>query len=44
MFNDEWGRYPWKDSDKMRRVLVEEIPARVAADRTYQNAMKQFDK
>ncbi len=43
-FNDQFGKIEWKDEDKIRRVISEEIPAKVAADKAYQNAMKNSDK
>jgi type I restriction enzyme R subunit len=43
-FNDQWGSIPWKDADKVRIVITEEIPAKVAADKAYQNARKNSDK
>ena len=43
-FNDQFGNIEWKDPDKIGRVIAEEIPARVAADKAYQNAMKNSDK
>lgn len=43
-FNDQWGSIPWKDADKVRKVITEEIPAKVAADKAYQNARKNSDK
>lgn len=43
-FNDQFGSIDWKDGDKIRRVISEEIPAKVAADTAYQNAMKNSDK
>ena len=43
-FNDQFGNIDWKDADKIRLVIGEEIPAKVAADRAYQNAMKHSDK
>ncbi|MBE9194340.1 type I restriction endonuclease subunit R [Synechocystis sp. LEGE 06083] len=43
-FNDQFGNINWKDSDKIRRVIAEEIPAKVAADVAYQNAMRNNDK
>ena len=39
-FNDQFGNIDWKDDDKIRKVIAEEIPAKVAADAAYQNAMK----
>jgi len=43
-FNDQFGDIEWKDGDKIRKVIAEEIPAKVAADTAYQNAMKNSDK
>ncbi len=31
-FNDQFGNIEWKDADKIRKVIAEEIPAKVAAD------------
>ncbi|MBW1987591.1 MAG: type I restriction endonuclease subunit R [Deltaproteobacteria bacterium] len=43
-FNDQFGNIDWKDKDRIGQVISEEIPALVAADRAYQNAMKNSDK
>jgi len=43
-FNDQFGNIDWKDGDKIRKIIAEEIPAKVAADAAYQNAMKNNDK
>jgi len=43
-FNDQFGNIEWKDADKIRKVIAEEIPAKVGADAAYQNAMKNNDK
>jgi predicted nuclease of restriction endonuclease-like (RecB) superfamily len=43
-FNDLFGNTDWKDEDKIRKVITEEIPARVAQDRAYQNAQANSDK
>jgi type I restriction enzyme R subunit len=43
-FNDQFGNIDWKDEDKILRVITEEIPAKVATDVAYQNAMKQSDR
>ena len=43
-FNDQFGNIPWSDTDRVHRMITEEIPARVAADTAYQNAQKQGDK
>lgn len=43
-FNDQFGNIRWTDSDRVHRLITEEIPARVAADVAYQNAKKNSDK
>ena len=43
-FNDQFGNIDWKDADKIRKVITEEIPEKVAADKAYQNAMKNNDR
>jgi type I restriction enzyme, R subunit len=43
-FNDQFGSIPWKDVDKIARVIAEEVPPKVAADVAYQNAMKYSDR
>jgi type I restriction enzyme R subunit len=44
IFNDLFGNIEWKDGDKIRKMIAEEIPSKVAADIAYQNAMKNSDK
>ncbi len=44
IFNDQWGNIEWKDDDKIRQVIAEELPAKVLQDPAYQNAMKNSDK
>jgi type I restriction enzyme, R subunit len=43
-FNDLFGNIEWKDEDKIRKVIAVEIPAKVSADKAYQNAMKNSGK
>jgi type I restriction enzyme R subunit len=43
-FNDQFGGVAWTDSDRVRKLVTEEIPAKVAADKAYQNARKNSDK
>jgi len=43
-FNDQFGNIDWKDADRIRQIIAEEIPAKVAADKAYQSAMKNSDK
>lgn len=42
--NDQFGNIDWNDADKIRKVISEELPAKVSADTAYQNAMKNSDK
>jgi type I restriction enzyme R subunit len=44
VFNDMFGNIEWKDGDKIRKVITEEIPARVSQDKAYQNAQANSDK
>jgi len=39
-----FGNIDWRDADKISQVIAEEIPTKVAADKAYQNAMKNSDK
>jgi len=43
-FNDQFGNIPWTDADRVRRLITEDIPARMAADTPYQNARKNSDR
>ena len=43
-FNDQFGNIQWTDADRVRRLITEEIPARVSADTAYQNAKKNSDR
>jgi type I restriction enzyme, R subunit len=43
-FNDQFGNIEWKDGDKIRKVIAEEIPAKVSADKAYQNAIRNSDR
>jgi len=42
-WNEHFGGIEWKDEDKIRKVITEEIPAKVSADRAYRNARKNSD-
>lgn len=42
-FNDLFGNIEWIDSDRVRRLITEEIPSKVAADNAYQNAQEHSD-
>ena len=43
-FNEQFGNIDWKDGDKIRKVISEDIPKKVSMDKAYQNAMKNSDK
>jgi type I restriction enzyme, R subunit len=43
-FNDQFGNIPWNDDDRVRKLITEEIPTKVAADTAFQNAKKNSDK
>jgi type I restriction enzyme R subunit len=42
-FNDQFGNIDWRDIDKIEETITIDIPQKVAADKAYQNAMKQND-
>ena len=44
VFNDQFGNIQWTDSDRVHKLITEEIPARVSADSAYQNAKRNSDK
>jgi type I restriction enzyme R subunit len=43
-FNDQFGNVKWTDSDRIRKLVTEEIPSKVSADKAYQNAKKHSDR
>ncbi len=43
-FNDLFGSFDFGDEDKLLKLITDEIPAKVAADVKYQNAMQHSDK
>jgi type I restriction enzyme, R subunit len=43
-FNDQFGNIPWSDSDRVHKLITEDIPQRVAADKAYQNARQNSDE
>ena len=43
-FNEMFGNIEWKDTDKIGKIIVEELPVKVAADQSYRNAMRNSDK
>ena len=44
VFNDHFGDIPWEDADRVRRLITETIPSRVAADTAFKNARRNSDK
>ena len=43
-FNDLFGNIQWTDTDRVHKLITEEIPDRVSADQAYQNARQHSDK
>ncbi|MBX7244623.1 MAG: type I restriction endonuclease subunit R [Candidatus Sumerlaeaceae bacterium] len=43
-FNDLFGNIQWSDGDRVRQLVTKHIPARVAADSAYQNAIQNSDR
>ena len=43
-FNELFGNIEWKDEDKIQQVIGVDLPAKVAADTAYQNAMANSDR
>jgi type I restriction enzyme R subunit len=43
-FNDQFGNISWTDTDRVRKLITEEIPQKVAADTAYQNARQNSDR
>jgi type I restriction enzyme R subunit len=43
-FNDQFGNIEWQDTDRVQRLITQDIPAQVASDAAYMNAQKTNDK
>jgi type I restriction enzyme R subunit len=43
-FNDQFGNISWTDTDRVRKLITEEIPARVAEDTAYKHARQNSDR
>ena len=43
-FNDMFGNIKWTDSDRVHRLITQDIPERVSADIAYQNARNNSDR
>ena len=44
VFNEHFGDIDWEDADRVRRLITETIPSRVAADTAFKNARENSDK
>ena len=44
IFNEQFGNIAWEDADRVRQLITETIPARVAADNAFKNALQNSDK
>jgi type I restriction enzyme, R subunit len=44
IFNDQFGGIDWRDADRVRRLVTEEIPQKVSEDTAYKNAKENSDK
>ena len=42
-FNDHFGDIVWQDADRVRQLITETIPSRVAADAAFRNARRNSD-
>ena len=42
-FNDLFGRIAWEDRDRVGELITKTIPARVAADSAFRNALRNSD-
>ncbi len=43
-FNDLFGNITWQDADRIRQLIANDIPNKVAANAAYQNAKQNSDK
>ena len=43
-FNERFGGIEWEDGDRVRQMITETIPSRVAEDRAFRNARQNSDK
>ena len=44
VFNEHFGDIPWEDADRVRQLIMETIPSRVAADGAFRNARRNSDE
>ena len=43
-FNEHFGDIQWEDTDRVRQLIIETIPSRVAADTAFRNARQNSDR
>ncbi len=43
-FNEHFGDIQWEDADRVRQLIIETIPSRVAADTAFRNARRNSDR
>jgi type I restriction enzyme, R subunit len=43
-FNDLFGNIGWEDGDRIRKLIADDIPTKVAANEAYRNAQTNSDK
>ena len=43
-FNEHFGDIHWEDADRVRQLIIETIPSRVAADTAFRNARQNSDR
>jgi len=41
---EQFRNIPWGNADRVHKLITEDIPSRVAADKAYQNAREHSDK
>ena len=44
VFNEHFGDIPWEDADRVRELITETIPSRVADDTAFRNARRNSDE
>ena len=44
VFNEQFGDIPWQDADRVRQLITQTIPSRVAADTAFKNAQQNSDR
>ena len=43
-FNEHFGDIQWEDTDRVRQLIIDTIPSRVAADTAFRNARQNSDR